>query len=103
MITVVFMPIISLGNFVAKTKKKNGRTEEKILHQNRESAQLQHTLKNENKKNSNEKMTSIKTDLKKTKLYKNLRKNTLKGKKEQKRIKTLPIFFRKKLHHWIGR
>ena len=28
-IRIVFMPIISLGNFVAPTKKKNSRTEEK--------------------------------------------------------------------------
>ena len=50
MITIVFMPIISLGNFVAPTKKKNSRTEEKTWHQNRERKQLQHTLKNHNEK-----------------------------------------------------
>ena len=50
MITIVFMPIISLGNFLAPTKKKNSRTKEKTLHQNRERKQMQHTLKNQNKK-----------------------------------------------------
>ena len=55
MITIVFMPIISLGNFVTPTKKKNSRTDEKKLHQNRERKQLQHTQKNKIKKNSNKK------------------------------------------------
>ena len=101
MITIVFMPIISLENFVTPTKKKNSRTDEKKLHQNRERKQLQHTLKNHNKKDK--KMKSIRLHLKKTISYKNLRKNILNGKREQKRIKTLPIIFRKKLHHRIGR
>ena len=35
---------------MAPTKKKNSRTEEKTLHQNRERKQMQHTLnKNQNK------------------------------------------------------
>ena len=35
---------------MAPTKKKNSRTEKKTLHQNRERKQMQHTLKNQNKK-----------------------------------------------------
>ena len=69
------MPIISLGNFLAPTKKKNSRTKEKTLHQNRERKQLQHTQKNKIKKNSNKKIKN-QTHLKKTMSYKKFNKKT---------------------------
>ena len=95
---------------MAPTKKKNSRTEEKTLHQNRERKQMQHTLKIQNKKkNSNKKMKSIRLILRKKISYKNLRKNILRGKKEQRRIKSCRSFLGKScttglvgdvIHHW---
>ena len=41
-VTIVFMPIISLGNFVAPTKMKNSRIEEKTPKQ-RKKAIATHT------------------------------------------------------------